>query len=358
MINRINKKLLIVGKTQFGYHTDSYKYCEYLSRSYDVKYICFDSRLTKLKMDYVQVTYISNNGPKLLRGIRFILRVLFEALNFNGLIFIIYFEGCSFIKRLLPWKKMILDVRTLSINSNSKKRGKYNLRLKNTCRYFDFVTVISEGLRNRLELTPYNSSILPLGSDILSVRKKDFTSFKLLYVGTLNNRNISQTIEGFYIFLKSNPRINNISYDIIGDGNELIRLKQLIESFNLSKQVTIHGRIPHFELKPFFENCNIGISYVPMTDYYEYQPVTKTFEYILSGMVCIATNTYENSILINENNGVLCDDNPKSFAKAIEEVVNNHAKYDSNAIRNSLKDYSWGIIVENKLKPVLEMHYS
>jgi len=49
--------------------------------------------------------------------------------------------------------------------------------------------------------------------------------------------------------------------------------------------------------------------------YYDCQPATKTFEYILSGMVCIATSTYENKKLINNINGVLCND----IQKALQE---------------------------------------
>ena len=116
---------------------------------------------------------------------------------------------------------------------------------------------------------------------------KDFSKeIKLLYVGTLNGRNINQTIFGLSLFLENNPEIKNITYDIIGDGdkNELSDFKVLIQQNNLNNIITLHGRIPHFQLKPFFDSCTVGLSYVPMTEYYEHQPVTKTYEYIL--VVC------------------------------------------------------------------------
>lgn len=40
--------------------------------------------------------------------------------------------------------------------------------------------------------------------------------------------------------------------------------------------------------------------YVPITDYYEYQPPTKTFEYVLSGLLCLATATSSNKEVITE----------------------------------------------------------
>jgi glycosyltransferase involved in cell wall biosynthesis len=272
---------------------------------------------------------------------------------FKGTIFIHYFENCQYLKKLLPWKKMILDIRSLSINKDENQRIQYDSRLKKTCKHFDFVTIISEGLRKKLKLPTEKSAILPLGSDVISRQPKTFESLKLLYVGTLNGRNIAQTIKGLSIFCKKYPQIQNISYDIIGDGSELEEIKELVAEQDLSDKITLHGRIPHFELSPYFDKCNIGISYVPVTDYYEHQPVTKTYEYILSGMACIATNTFENKIIINNDNGVLCDDSPLSFAQALERITANQSLYNSAYIQNTLKDHTWQDIVENKLIPLL-----
>jgi len=83
----------------------------------------------------VNVKYVSNKGMKLLRGIRFIIRALFLSSGFNGIIFIHYFEKCQIIKQLLPQKKMILDIRTLSVNKNQKDRYKYNIQLKKELKF-------------------------------------------------------------------------------------------------------------------------------------------------------------------------------------------------------------------------------
>src|SRR5690606_2773135 len=169
---------------------------------------------------------------------------------------------------------------------------------------------------------------------------------------TLNGRNIDQTILGLSNFMKKHPNMK-ISYDIIGDGNELTQLTQLINDLELASIVKLHGRIPHIKLKPFFDNSNIGVSYIPITEYYEFQPPTKTFEYIMSGLPCIATRTNENKHLITHENGVLCNDTPESFANALETIDERSALYNSDRIRESLKEYSWKNIVDNKLKPLL-----
>src|SRR5690554_7958487 len=181
---------------------------------------------------------------------------------------------------------------------------------------------------------------------------KSFDNLRLLYVGTLNGRNIDQTIKGLATYIEKHQDVD-IIYDIIGDGNELKMLKELVNDLHLTKYIKLHGRIPHFKLKPFFDNSNIGVSYNLMTEYYEFQPPTKTFEYIMSEMPCISTRTSENIKLVTPENGILCDDTPESFANALEEVMLNKGKVNSKLIRESLVDYSWENIVKNTLKPIL-----
>jgi hypothetical protein len=249
---------------------------------------------------------------------------------------------------------MILDIRTLSISTDVRIRKKYNYNLRVTSSLYDHVTIISEELRRKIDIPIEKTSILPLGSDSISNIKKSFEKINLLYVGTLTGRNIEKTIEGLSLFLLKNPTVP-ISYDIIGDGceGELEKLQILILKYNLQSIVKLNGRIPHFQLAPFFDRCNIGISFVPITEYYDFQPVTKTFEYILSGMYCIATNTYSNRLIISKENGLLIEDSSDAFNKSLEYVYKEMASFKSDLIKNTLKDYTWHNIVKTYLLPIL-----
>jgi len=352
------KNLLIIIRDQFGYHTDYYKYCEYLRNDFTITFFCFDSRFKKLEMNGVKVKYVSTKGNRTVRGVRFLLKAFFEIVNFNGIVFIKYFEHCKLLKFVFPQKKLVVDIRSLSVSPKVEERIRYDKELKKAISHFDFITIISKGLREKLKLEMEKSAILPLGADVLSTSNKDFSQeIKLLYVGSLDGRNIDQTIIGMALFFKNNPKVNNVTYDIIGDGKGLTELKGLVIREKLRDKIKFHGRIPHFELKPFFESCTVGISYVPKTEYYEHQPVTKTYEYILSGMPCIATSTYENKKVINKINGVLCDDNPQSFAHALEKIYQNHKRYSSNEIRETLRGFTWEEIVKNRLIPLLNRIY-
>lgn len=353
----MKKTILFINKAQFGYHTDYYKFCEYLRDIYEVKYFCFDTGKLKLNMERVSVKYVPFKGPKALRGLRFMLFAIISILNTKGLVFVSYFPGCLFLKKVFPWRRMLLDIRTLSITPNEKKRRNYDRNIIRTAQCYDFVTIISQGLREKIKLDLNKSAIIPLGSDSISLRDKDFSQLKLLYVGTLNWRNIIQTVEGLNLCLQKNPAISDISYDIIGDGKEYELLNDRIRHLKLDDRIILHGSIPHFKIQPYFDNCNVGVSYVPITDYYNYQPVTKTYEYLMSGMVCLGTNTIENRKIVDERNGILCEDNPESFANALLELYSRIKSYNSDLIRSTVEKYSWERIVEETLLPVLEEQF-
>ncbi|MBK5203771.1 MAG: glycosyltransferase, partial [Prolixibacteraceae bacterium] len=145
------------------------------------------------------------------------------------------------------------------------------------------------------------------------------------------------------------------TYDIVGDGynNETDKLLKLSKKLNLLNIVKIHGRIPNTEIKPFFDKCNIGVSFVPIQDRYEFQPVTKTFEYVMSGLYTIATCTYENKKVINDVNGILIKDSDDDFCRALEFIVKNRDRISALDISDTLVNYKWSEIVNNTLYPLL-----
>ena len=110
------------------------------------------------------------------------------------------------------------------------------------------------------------------------------------------------------------------------------------------------GRKEYNELQPFFETHNIGVSYIPITEYFQYQPPTKTYEYIRNGLVCIATNTFENQKVINRSNGVLINEGKQSFCEGLEHIYQNFDEYNSKNISKAAAKYSWDNIINNILK--------
>lgn len=349
----VKKKLLFVYQGQFGYSTDSYKYCQYLKEEFDITYICFDENKEKISEDGVKVFYILDASLGLQGDINFI-RHCRQYINRNkfDLIFIGYFRLAPLLKIFFPFNKLILDIRSGTINDNVRKRKRTDTLRLIVSLFFQNITIISECLRKRLKIKAKKCHILPLGADELSIADKSFESMKLLYVGVLDYRNICETISGLSHFMKKLGKVEfKITYDIFGYGttDEESLIKKIILENNLGSIVKFHGRKTHEELKPYFDSCNIGISYIPLKDYYQCQPPTKTFEYIMSGLLCIATSTYENKKLITEDNGILCIDNSESFSDALMNVYINRNKFDSKKIRKTLLDYKWETIVKHNL---------
>lgn len=351
----MKKKILIINKVQFGYHTDSYKYCQYLKDLFDITYLCFDNLGDRIKENKITVHYIPYEGSFIKRGLRFVSqsRQYISNDNFYA-IFAVYFQMVSLLKLSLPIQNFILDIRSGAVGMSLYKRKFHNLLIKCECFFFNNITIVSECLHKKLNLKQKNVHILPLGADVISETDKSFDNFQLLYVGTLNHRMIEDTIYGLSIFHSSNKNVP-IRYDIVGDGSieSQLLVEDAIKKEKLDKIVFLHGRKKNNEIEAFFKDCNIGVSYVPITEYYDCQPPTKTFEYINSGMICIATNIKIHRDLITNTNGILCDDNAISFAKILKELYLKRSNYNSTSIKKTLAEYNWKTISESTLASLL-----
>ena len=101
--------------------------------------------------------------------------------------------------------------------------------------------------------------------------------------------------------------------------------------------------------------ADIGLSYVPVNENYNYNPHLKTFEYLACGLPTVATNTVSNRRIIqDEFNGVLVDDDPAELADAVSDLLENETKREKlrgNA-RRSVVDFDFEAITQNTLIPL------
>jgi len=354
----MKKKVLIVNRAQYGYHVDPYKYCEYLKDKFNITHIGWDYGLQKVQSEGITVKYISRQGNKIARYYRFLKEVNKEIrTNEYDVIFMIYFAASSLIRLLNQGKTFNIDIRTAADTKNRVRNYLKDLLLKVECTAFKNITIVSESLAESLALKNYH--FLPLGGECFYSGVKSYSKLHLLYVGTLENRNLIECIKGFHAYLKNVREKDKIEtlFTIIGDspGTELHEINEYIGRNNLSEVIRTLGYIHNYRLHRFFEEANIGVSFVPMTKYYDNQPPTKTYEYLLSGLPVIATKTKENSkILTNGDCGVLIDDNAGSFAAGLKKIAVNREIFNSEQIRNSYRENLWSNIVLNKLKPYLD----
>ncbi len=343
-------KILFLCQSQFGYHVDTYMYSIYLSKRYShvVNYLCWDYGRDKMQVDVVETIYIPRYGNLVARNVRYLKKSIKHIRNIApDICFIKYFRGCSLLKLLFPNIPFVFDIRTGSVCTQKVHRWCYDTFMRFESLFFKNITVISCSLAQKLHLLD-KATILPLGSIQISSKPKVFKSFRLLYVGTLTNRHIDKTILGFASFIKKHP-VKQHFYTIIGDGyhGEVAKLSTLVEDLGISDQVRVVGRVPFEQLKPYFDSHNIGVSFVPITPFFDVQPVTKTFDYLLSGMVVLGTATAENRQVLNDENGMLINDSIEDFSQGLSQIMQNMDSFSSKQIMKKSQKYHREIIVNN-----------
>ncbi|WP_217077949.1 glycosyltransferase [Clostridium baratii] len=345
----MKKKMMIISWQQFGYHTDTFNYSKYLNDKMDIYFLSFNEKLPKITIDGVNNIYIPLLKSKIANRILLYIYCIFYIIKTKSdLIFIKYFAGCSLIKKIFKKKKMIMDIRTLTVSGDKKERNKKDLLMKKESSLFEYITVISENIGEKLNLEKKKVYVLPLGGKSLYKINNNMRVFNdclsMIYVGVLDNRKIQDTIIAFNK-LSEKYKGKKLKYIIIGFANNIDEEKEILKLINENKYNNIKfiGRVPNEELGYYFKNSNVGLSYIPQTDYFNYQPPTKTYEYLFNGLYTIATSTFENKKIINKFNGVLIEDNSKDLYEKLEKLYLNFSimNVKRNEIVKSIEKYSW-----------------
>lgn len=350
----MKKKILIISSKQFGYLTDTLKYCEYGSNEFDITYVGWDYGLPKIKIKGITAKYISRKASLIMRNLRLLYAFHTEISNGYDIVFANYTRGISLLKLINPKTNFIVDVRTLCVEEGSVKRLMNNLLLKFELCFFKNITVISTGVAKKLKLRNY--FLLPLGGECFTSKPKTFDKLSFLYVGTLQNRKILDCVRGFHLYLENNKDKKGDSvFTIVGSspGNELAEIKQYVLVHKLENNIKLPGLVHQSNLQPFFENANVGVSYIPKRSYFKYQPPTKTFEYLISGLVVIATSTNENIKIVNENAGILIEDNSRSFCEGLAHIHAHKDDYNSAKIKEDYSEFTWHNLVIHKFSSLI-----
>jgi glycosyltransferase involved in cell wall biosynthesis len=344
-------RVLILCTSQFGYHVDTYYYCKYGREMFEITYLGFEGTRPMIFMSGVKIRHVSHKGNLLYKWLRWLWGALIESRKKYDIVFLKYFPGCSIVRIFCPHRTFILDIRTASISKYKLVRDLLDFVLRCESKLFKYITIISESLAHKLIMPINKVHVLPLGADIIKTKPKIFDNLDLLYVGTFSGRKLEKTIIGFDKFYRENKNEISMSYTLIGDGyrGERNNLQSLVTELGLENVIKLPGFIHHEGLGTYWEKSNVGVSFVPINIIYDAQPPTKTFEYILAGMVVIATNTTENRRVINKINGVLIKDTANDFYLGLKEIYDNRTKYNADSIRQTCVNYQWDNIVKKYL---------
>lgn len=332
-------------------------YCKYLDKKkFEVHYVGFDLGFPRRNLYETNVHYIPVHRNKHKRYLVYVTTInkLIKEINFD-ILFLVDCQASLLIRLCNLRRKAILDIRTGDTHLKKRRMSFFNLKILVSSLFFEHITVISDNLRQFLNLSKNKCHYLPLGAELLDLPEKSFDTLTLFYIGTLSDRNIYQTIEGLSLYINYHSSKIMIHYHIVGFGSseDEKTLLDSIKNNQLSNFVTFHGRKNHDEIIGLFEDSNVGIVYIPITQGYTFQPATKLYEYLLAGMPVIATRTIENEASLGSNDGILIMDTPESFAMGLEEFEKRKSSFNSKKLKQKFDKYTWVNIVEINLGPYL-----
>lgn len=339
---------------QYGYSNVYYHHCKYLKQYFDITYFCVDNNLPKKDEDGINTIYIKKQSIKGLTAFVYIYKLIHFLWKKKYSIHVLCDMNLIFLIPLIfPDRKSVLDIRVGHKGKKKLINFFYRSRIKINSLFFRDTTILSHELAQQLGLKNYK--LLPLGSEVISKTVKKFDNMYLLYIGTFNNRNIGDTINGFSKFYQKYQEKVDLKYIIAGFGksSEIEKIKSIIKYEKLDKIVQYIGPVELSKRKKLFDQCNIGVSYIPKTDLYDVQPATKTYEYILSGLPVIATSTTKNQEIISEINGILINDTVDDFNSGMIQMYQNLKGYNSKEIQKTGINHEWKNIVRNIYLPYL-----
>jgi len=356
-------RILVIDRGPFGHLIDAAKLCEYLGRNHEVTYLGFNAvtfmnhGTSEVPHSFVKLLMVPIHPRFIIRCWRWYLTSLREVTRDYDIVYVYHFPGCSALRCVRPGRPMILDIRSGGVSPSQFKRRLHDMTERLDAKFFKNVAIISEGLRRKLGITERKAHILPLGADRYELPAKTFDALHLLYLGYFyRGRELEKTIRAFARLYHERVDDIEMTYTLVGgaEGQEAAFLRQVAVDAGVGHVVRFPGFVSHERIADYLASCNIGMAYVPITEFFDHQPSTKTFEYLMAGMPVLATGTIEHRRLITETNGIVTDDSEDAVFAGLQQLFTTRHRFDSLEIRRSVQPYCWEDIVLKNCLPYLE----
>jgi len=292
----------------------------------------------------------------LFQELQFVVRVIALLNSEKPDLILVHSHRLAFLYPVLcPKQKYVLQMFTTAVCPSIIKRKFWDVWEWFVSRPYKTVFVGTAKMIDLFKLSHKHCYITRWGMHPISKRNKGFEELNLLYIGVLTGRNIHDTVTGLKLFLDRYPHVV-VKYSIIGAGKDeyVDMIRREIDKYSLGAIVTLHGYLSDEDIRPFFDSCNVGVSYVPITPYYTDVIVTKSVEYLISGLAVLATNTNENRKMISGSNGVLIDDTPAGFAQGLSDIYERLNTFDSSIIVQGSKEWLLDLNVREVIVPMLQ----
>jgi glycosyltransferase involved in cell wall biosynthesis len=143
----------------------------------------------------------------------------------------------------------------------------------------------------------------------------------IIYQGALN---VGRGLESM---LSAMQHLDAYLFQIFGDGDIALRLKELAKELGLGDRVKFMGRIPFEDLRWHTRKASLGISLEEDRGLnYRYALPNKLFDYIQAGIPVLVADLPEMRRIVEEYEigQVLKDPSPAALARQIREMMESH----------------------------------
>ena len=204
---------------------------------------------------------------------------------------------------------------------------------------------------NEYGVIPEKISIVPNGVELsLFNSSKQKNPKKVVFAGAMYyHRGLDVLLEAIPKIIRKIP---DAKFILLGNGNELEKLKEIVLEKNLENSVEFKGWIEREKIPENISDASIGIGPLRLTDVTSRALPIKVLEYMAVSLPIIAQKgTLPDDVLVNEKNGYFVD-GAEDLAEKISSLLNEPDKINQmgNQSRLMVQNFSWDHIIKNVLE--------
>lgn len=135
--------------------------------------------------------------------------------------------------------------------------------------------------------------------------------------------NVERGIEEAVLAMKD---LEGVTLMLVGDGDVMPVVKELIKINRLDDKVKIYGRRPYIDMMQFTTHADLGLTLdKPLSKNYEFSLPNKIFDYMHAGTPILASKLVEIERVITTHHigNILTEVSPEAISSAIKEIKNN-----------------------------------
>ena len=144
-------------------------------------------------------------------------------------------------------------------------------------------------------------------------------------------------------------KINDVEFLLLGDGPEIIKLREFVKKNNLSKNIIFKGWVQREKIPEFLATSSIGIGPLRITDVTKGALPIKVLEYMASSLPILAMKgTLPEDILKDKINGYTITDSKELAQKIIYILKNDDLREQMGKNSNKMvQKFDWENVTNN-----------